>query len=103
MSQFIKNLREKPDHVKQMFSLFVALGVTGLIAVCWVIGIIYGGLVSPKSAETASNDDNSPLAVIKNQFSEFSKSAGDQMASVGSAFNSMAQQSNSTSSTNGNQ
>jgi hypothetical protein len=106
MRQIIKNLRAKPNHVKQMVSLFTALAITAVIGAIWVVGMAFsgGGSDSTDTSKLSNADGTpSPLAVIKDQFSNFAKTAGEQMAGVGSAFNSMVQQSNSASSTNVNQ
>ncbi len=106
MRQIIHKLKTKPDHIKQMISLFTALAITAIIGALWILGLVFGGVTKNEEAgDKLTNSDGtpSPLTVIKDQFSDFTKTAGDQMAGVGSAYSEMIEQVSATSSTNVNQ
>ncbi len=81
MRRIIHNLRQKPEHVRQMVSFVTSLGITAVIVGFWIFGLVThgpsGSLATQEDSAAVASIQPSPLSVLK-----------EQMASVSGALDS---------------
>lgn len=76
----IEKLRAKPEHVRERIALGTSAGITGLVAVIWVVTLAATGTFSlaPSGSTLAAGDQSAQgaIAQTKDNFSQLVGAAG---------------------------
>lgn len=53
MAHFIQKIRSKPPHIRERIAYTTAAGISGLLAIVWIITSVQTGILGPKESPTA--------------------------------------------------
>jgi len=69
--KIIKNLQQKPEHVRKLTAFSIAIFITTIIAVVWISTLDQRFDTSQQEIVPTSTQDNlTPLTLIKDQFKQ---------------------------------
>lgn len=85
ISEYIEELRKKPEPVRQRIAFGVATGVTGLIAVVWMTTLATSGTLAIKSTGTTLGGGPGSATIV-DELAKPVSSMSNLMGAVGAAF-----------------
>ncbi len=64
MFSFISRIQRKPESTKRQIAFFGAAGVTGIIALFWLVAILTGSLTFSTTGADKRADEGGPFSVL---------------------------------------
>ncbi len=68
MAHFIQKIRSKPPHIRERIAYTTAAGISGLLAIVWIITSVPTSILGPKESPTAffEASQHSAIAAVIN-------------------------------------
>ncbi len=84
MRHFIQKIRSKPPHIRERIAYTTAAGISGLLAIVWIITSVQTGILGPKESPTAFFEagQHSAIAAVVNPKSESGGLLGEAAAMI---------------------